>query len=147
MCCQTGPVFSYKLRKIVGFWLVEMAISTNRKPTIFINLYENTGPVFYAYNLTTGSQRNWWYDGKPKSHRRVFNNYETFLIIVKMIYVFRSLAYHVLIYEKESDNCTVSYSLLMRTLIVFSSLSDRRKELPIEVTANHCIYILSSPCS
>ena len=40
-----GPVFSYKLLNIVGFWLVEMAISTNQKPTIYRNLYENTGPV------------------------------------------------------------------------------------------------------
>ena len=39
------PVFSYKLRYIVGFWLVEMAISTNQKPTIYRNLYENTGAV------------------------------------------------------------------------------------------------------
>ena len=38
-----GPVFSYKLRYIVGFGLVEMAISTNTKPTIYSNLYENTG--------------------------------------------------------------------------------------------------------
>ena len=29
------PVFSYKLRYIVGFGLVEMAISTNPKPTIY----------------------------------------------------------------------------------------------------------------
>ena len=42
---NTGPVFSYKLRYIVGFWLVEMAISTNQKPTIYRNLYENTGPA------------------------------------------------------------------------------------------------------
>ena len=39
-----GSVFSYKLRYIVGFWLVEMAISTNQKPTIYLNLYKNTGP-------------------------------------------------------------------------------------------------------
>ena len=39
-----GAVFSYKLRYIVGFGLVEMAISTNPKPTIYHNLYENTGP-------------------------------------------------------------------------------------------------------
>ena len=39
-----GPIFSYKLRYIVGFWLVEMAISTNQKPTIYRKLYENTGP-------------------------------------------------------------------------------------------------------
>ena len=32
--------FSYKLRYIVGFWLVEMAISTNQKPTIYRNLHE-----------------------------------------------------------------------------------------------------------
>ena len=43
-----GPVFSYKLRYIVGFWLVEMAISTNQKPTIYRNLYENTAPDSYT---------------------------------------------------------------------------------------------------
>ena len=42
---MTGPVFSYKLQYIVAFWLVEMAISTNQKPTIYRNLYENTAPV------------------------------------------------------------------------------------------------------
>ena len=42
---KPGAVFSYKLRYIVGFWLVEMAISTNQKPTIYRNLYENTGPA------------------------------------------------------------------------------------------------------
>ena len=41
---MSGPVFSYKLRYIVAFWLVEMAISTNQKATIYRNLYENTGP-------------------------------------------------------------------------------------------------------
>ena len=39
-----GTVKRYKLRYIVGFGLVEMAISTNQKPTIYRNLYENTGP-------------------------------------------------------------------------------------------------------
>ena len=39
-----GAVFSYKLRYSVGFLLVEMAISTNQKPTTYRNLYENTGP-------------------------------------------------------------------------------------------------------
>ena len=39
-----GPVFSYKLRYIVGFWLVEMTISTNQKSTIYHNFYENTCP-------------------------------------------------------------------------------------------------------
>ena len=47
---DSGPVFSYKLRYIVGFWLVEMAISTNQKPTIYRNLYENTAPVVYPGN-------------------------------------------------------------------------------------------------
>ena len=37
-----GPLLSYKLRYIVGFGLVEMAISTNPKPTICRNLCENT---------------------------------------------------------------------------------------------------------
>ena len=40
----SGPLFSYKLRYIVGFGLVEMSISTNPKPTIYRNLYENTDP-------------------------------------------------------------------------------------------------------
>ena len=56
---QPGPVFSYKLRYIVGFALVEMAISTNAKPTIYRNLYENTAmmsttvivSVFYLHLL------------------------------------------------------------------------------------------------
>ena len=34
-------LFSYKLRYIVGFGLVEMAISTNPKPTIYRKLQEN----------------------------------------------------------------------------------------------------------
>ena len=38
-----------QLRYIVGFGLVEIAISTNPKPTIYRNLYENTGPVFLAH--------------------------------------------------------------------------------------------------
>ena len=38
-------MFSYKLRYIVGFWLVEMVISTNPKPTIYHSLYENTSPL------------------------------------------------------------------------------------------------------
>ena len=66
---EAGPVVSYKLRYIVGFRLVpeyktipqielilgreivsslgivEMAISTNQKPTVSRNLYENAGPA------------------------------------------------------------------------------------------------------
>ena len=42
---NSGPVFSYKLRYIVGFGLVEMAISTNPKHTIYRNLYEDKGQV------------------------------------------------------------------------------------------------------
>ena len=38
-----SALYSYKLRYIVGFGLVEMAISTNPKPTIYRNLCENTG--------------------------------------------------------------------------------------------------------
>ena len=38
------PVFSYKLRYPVNFGLVEMFISTNPKPTMYRNLYENTDP-------------------------------------------------------------------------------------------------------
>ena len=52
--CTSGPVFSYKLRYIVGFWLVEMAISTNQKPTIYRNLYENTGPVIDSTHRSWG---------------------------------------------------------------------------------------------
>ena len=38
---KSGCVFSFKLQYIGGFGLVEMAISTNPKPTIYRNLYEN----------------------------------------------------------------------------------------------------------
>ena len=41
---ESGPVLSYKSRYIVGCGLVEMTISTNPKPTIYCNLYENTCP-------------------------------------------------------------------------------------------------------
>ena len=37
-----GPLFSYNLRYIVDFELVEKAISTNPKPTMYLNLYEIT---------------------------------------------------------------------------------------------------------
>ena len=40
-----GPVFSYKLRYIVGFWLVETAVSTNQKPTMYTQL------VFTNYTI------------------------------------------------------------------------------------------------
>ena len=54
---ETRPVFSYKLRYIVGLGLVEMAISTNPKPTIYRNLYGNTGPAVYrASPLGAGKQ-------------------------------------------------------------------------------------------
>ena len=53
-----GPVFSYKLRCIVGFWLVEMAISTNQKPAIYRNLYENTAPVSHSLLQTQLSKQN-----------------------------------------------------------------------------------------
>ena len=39
---RSRHVFSYKLRYIIGFGLVEMAISTNPKPMIYRNLYDNT---------------------------------------------------------------------------------------------------------
>ena len=41
--CAPKPVFSYKLRYIAGFGLVEMAISTYPKLAIYRNLYEDTG--------------------------------------------------------------------------------------------------------
>ena len=37
------PVFSYRLRWVVGFGLVEMAVSTNRRPTMGRVLWGNTG--------------------------------------------------------------------------------------------------------
>ena len=48
---EPGPVFSYKIRYIVGFWLVKMAISTSQKPQIYRYLYENTGEALF--NLFT----------------------------------------------------------------------------------------------
>ena len=41
---EAWSVFTYKLRYIVGFGLIEMAISTNPKPAIYRNLYVNAGP-------------------------------------------------------------------------------------------------------
>ena len=38
-----GSAFSYKLRYIAGFGLVEMYIPTNPKPAIYRNLYGNAG--------------------------------------------------------------------------------------------------------
>ena len=40
---STELVLSYKVRDNIGFGLVEMAFTTNRKPTIFRSLYENAG--------------------------------------------------------------------------------------------------------
>ena len=48
---ESGPVFLPKLRYIVGFWLVETAVSTNQKPTMYRSLYENTGPVLLKSNI------------------------------------------------------------------------------------------------
>ena len=55
-----GAVFSYKLRYIVGFWLGEMAISTNPKPTIYRNLYENTGPGEHFSKINKSYVRKRW---------------------------------------------------------------------------------------
>ena len=50
---RTGSVFPYKLRYIVGFGLVEMAISTNPKPTIYRNLYENTAQAQNVWRISS----------------------------------------------------------------------------------------------
>ena len=42
---QSGSVFPYKSRYIAGLGLVEIAILTNRKPMIYINLCENMDPA------------------------------------------------------------------------------------------------------
>ena len=44
-------LFSYKLRYIIGFELVEMAISTNPNPTTYHNLYENSRPAVCGEKL------------------------------------------------------------------------------------------------
>ena len=54
-----GPVFSYKLRYIVGFCLVEMAIST-KTPTIYRNLYENTGPDLSSVYFACVAERGYY---------------------------------------------------------------------------------------
>ena len=51
---NSGHVFSYKLRYIVGFGLVEMAISTYPMRTIYRNFYENTG-FEYESSMRTSS--------------------------------------------------------------------------------------------
>ena len=67
------PVFSYKLRYIVGFTLVEMAISTNVKPTIYRNLYENTGPAstedWVQRTKLRGATVQCWLNDGPLSER------------------------------------------------------------------------------
>ena len=59
-CCQTGPAFSYKLRYIVGFWLV----STNQKPTIYRNLYENMDPDVVKQTIYPPYFSSAWYSLK-----------------------------------------------------------------------------------
>ena len=44
-----GPVFSYMLRYIVGFGMVEMAISINRKPTVYRQFVASSGPAMVIY--------------------------------------------------------------------------------------------------
>ena len=48
---MSGPVFLYKSRYILGFGLVEMAISTNPKPTYIGTCKNNTafGGLLYLY--------------------------------------------------------------------------------------------------
>ena len=52
LCCS-GPVFPHKLRWIVGFWLVVMAISTNQKPTIYRNFYSPTPETLLTDIIST----------------------------------------------------------------------------------------------
>ena len=64
---EMRPIFSYKLRYIGGVWLVEMVISTKQKPTIYHNLYENTGLPLFALALVlalVGLYSSWW-EGHP----------------------------------------------------------------------------------
>ena len=58
---RQGAVFSYKLSYIVGFGFVEMAISTNPKPTIHHNLCENIGPVFARDSTLRQSTSPQWH--------------------------------------------------------------------------------------
>ena len=54
---SAGSVFSYKLQYIVGFWLVDTGVSTNQNPTMYHNLYENTGPDIFFYKPWPHDQR------------------------------------------------------------------------------------------
>ena len=40
----------------IGFWLVDITISTDPKPTIYRNLYENTGPESLLVNVYRTSE-------------------------------------------------------------------------------------------
>ena len=62
--CSFGSVFSYKLRYIVGFWLVEMCISTNQKPMIHRNLHANTDPASVCVHR----------DGVVKSTKQIYQS-------------------------------------------------------------------------
>ena len=59
----SGPILSYNIRYIVGFGLVEMAISTNPNPVIHVyrNLYENTGPDKVKLSLKRSFVRGVWH--------------------------------------------------------------------------------------
>ena len=62
-------LFSLKgsIRYIVGFWLVEMSISTNQKPTIYRNLYENTAPVSCSRAESSSAEKWCARDSKPRA--------------------------------------------------------------------------------
>ena len=57
-CSVFSGIFSYKLRYIIDFGLVEMAISTNPKPTIYRNLYENAVPGVHSFLLQQQQQQS-----------------------------------------------------------------------------------------
>ena len=63
----SGPIFSYKLLYIVGFRLVEMAISTNPKPMIYRNLYLSCKAINY---YVSPLRERWGHVASPLSGQR-----------------------------------------------------------------------------
>ena len=68
-----GLVLSYNLwyTYIVGFGLVEMAISTKPKPTIYHNLYENTSKHKKISNMFKKSYMKMFYNIKMLGQQKI----------------------------------------------------------------------------
>ena len=95
---KPGPEFSYKSRYIVGFGLVEMAISSQSKAYDYRNLYENTGPVLYAFLSSVYTKRRHPMKGRVWS--RLFGyTCITIILIHSILHSFCHSFIHLFVYS------------------------------------------------